>query len=184
MPKSYLLQWWLCKIGRHLGSWKHISIMLSHWFSAIGHTPLTSWLCMPNPGWVSSLGPWLILVGSKLTLWGALQNGSGKRWRVENRAVVIDVCHLDFKGSRILHQLVVPIKHLGCQTVQTLLLSVQSSGDKQISFIIHNEDVASSLPFNFEILHIQYLAWLQLWKKKMRNGKVWMRVMSISSLLD
>lgn len=46
MPKSYLLQWWLCKIGRHLGSWKHISIVLSHWFSAIGHTPLTSYMAM------------------------------------------------------------------------------------------------------------------------------------------
>lgn len=84
----------------------------------------------------------------------------------ENRHVVIDIRHLDFKVSRILYQLLVPIVHPGGQMVLALLLSVQRSGDEQVSFLIHSEDGVCSFTFDFKTPHPQRLARLQLWEKK------------------
>lgn len=76
----------------------------------------------------------------------------------ENRAVVIDVCHLDDKVSGILDQISVPIIHPGSQVVQVLLLSVQSFSDKQVSFVIHDEDGICAFAFDHEALPLQLLA--------------------------
>lgn len=103
----------------------------------------------------------IVLTAAQLTYHGPLHNGPiiyyGK-----NRAVVIDVRHLDNKVSRILNQLLVPIIHPGSQMVQALLLSVQGSGDKQVSFVIHGEDFVCSFAFYYKTLHLQSLARLQL----------------------
>ena len=99
------------------------------------------------------------IIISKITLLtyrGPLHNGSIV-CSGENGGVVIDICHLDDKVSRVLDHLVVPIVHPGSQMVCTLLFSVQSSVDKQVSFVIHCEDGVCSFAFYFKPLHLHSL---------------------------